>query len=253
MLYELYPGISAIYDIPAIYLEKFKAVAIADIHLGFEEYMAEKGVYLPRMQLKKAIEYIEKSLSIVKAETLIIVGDVKHLFDRLGRRESKDLNEFFTYSTKRFSKVILVRGNHDTFVYSISKRYGIELYEKLELENIVFIHGHKDILDNKNFEFIVMAHEHPSISLKDPTTGYSIKFSCFLLTPLKNGLKALVLPAAGLYQSGTPVSTSPESYLSPILKEKALLGDAKPYAIVENDGVYELPILSAIEDLLSIL
>ncbi|MEM2221337.1 MAG: metallophosphoesterase [Ignisphaera sp.] len=253
MLYELYPGIFAISDIPAVYLEKFRAIAIADIHLGFEEYMAEKGIYLPRMQLRKVLEYIERCLNTVKADTLIIVGDVKHLFDRLGRKESRDLGEFFTYTTKRFSKVALIRGNHDTFVYSISKRYGIEVHEKLKIEDILLIHGHKDVSEEKDIELLIMAHEHPSISLRDPVTTYSTKFPCYLLTPLKNGIKAMVLPAAGLYQSGTPVTTSPEGYLSPILKNRALLADAKPYAIVENDGVYELPKLSAIEDLLALL
>ncbi len=256
MLYELYPGIFAISDIPAIYLERFRVFAIADIHLGFEEYMAEKGVYLPRMQLRKVLEYIEKGLNIVKADTLIVVGDVKHLFDRLGRRESRDLGEFFTYATKMFSKVILVRGNHDTFMYSISKKYNVEVHERLKLENILFAHGHKDVLrdlEEKNVELLIMAHEHPSVSLKDPITGYSIKFPCFLLTPLKDNLKALVLPAAGLYQSGTPITTSPEGYLSPILRNRALLADTKPYAIVENEGIYELPRLLAIEDLLSLL
>ncbi|MCS7111561.1 MAG: metallophosphoesterase [Ignisphaera sp.] len=255
MLYELYSGIFAISDIPAVYIERLGVLAIADVHLGFEEYMAEKGVYLPRMQLKKVLEYIERSLSIVRANTLIIIGDVKHLFDRLGRRESRDLGEFFTYVTKRFSKTILVRGNHDTFVYSISKRYGVEIHERLEMENIVILHGHRDDLSDlkeKDVELFIMAHEHPSISLKDPTTGYSTKFPCFLLTPLKEGGKVLVLPAAGLYQSGTPVTTSPEGYLSPILRRRALLVDAKPYAIVEKDGVYELPRLLDIEDLLSI-
>ncbi|MEM4627385.1 MAG: phosphoesterase, partial [Ignisphaera sp.] len=153
----------------------------------------------------------------------------------------------------RFSKVALIRGNHDTFVYSISKRYGIEVHEKLKIENILLIHGHKDVLEEKDIELLIMAHEHPSISLRDPVTTYSTKFPCYLLTPLKNGIKAMVLPAAGLYQSGTPVTTSPEGYLSPILKNRALLADAKPYAIVENDGVYELPKLSAIEDLLALL
>lgn len=256
MLYELYPGILAVSDMPLLYIEEFRALVAADIHLGFEEYMAEKGVYLPRVQLKKVLEYMERSLGLVRADTLIIVGDVKHLFDRLGRRESKDLSEFFTYTSNRFSRILLVKGNHDTFVHSISKKYSVEVYDQLRMGNILFIHGHRDDLDNVergNVELIIMAHEHPSISLKDPVTGYSSKFPCFLAAPLREGWKVLVLPAAGLYQSGTPVTTSPEGYLSPILRNRALLADAKPYAIVEKDGVFELPRLADIEDLISLL
>ena len=256
MLYEIHPGVYAIESLPVAYISisNFKALAIADIHLGFEEYMATKGISLPRMQLAKAIEIIDKALNIVgNVDTLIIVGDAKHLFDKLGKRESKDLSEFLLYTKKRFGRVVLVRGNHDNFIYSVSLRYGIEFCEKLEVGDILFVHGHKRTeLGEK--KLVIMGHEHPSISLKDPATGTVYKFPCFLKVPLKNGGIAIVLPAAGAYQSGTSVSTSPESYLSPIIKSYGVLEKAKPYAISEKEGfVYELPQLSVIEDLLSLL
>ncbi len=253
MLYEIYSGVYGVDDLPVAYFvsSDLKALVVADIHLGFEEYMATKGVYVPRMQLSKAIDIIEKALNTVNADTLIIVGDVKHLFDKLGRRESRDLHEFLVYVKKKFGRIVLVRGNHDNFIYSLSQRYGIEFYESIKVGNTLFVHGHKNIDLENSFHLLIMGHEHPSIVLKDPITDAVTKLQCFLKIPLQNGSTAIVLPAAGAYQSGTSVSTSTESYLSPIIRGYGVLKEAKPFAIVENEGLFELPTLSAIEDLLA--
>jgi|UniRef100_A0A7J3Z8B8 putative phosphoesterase, SbcD/Mre11-related len=254
MLYRIHENLFAVEDTPLAYLElpEHKVLLLADVHLGFEEYMATKGVFLPRLQLKKVIEIIERGLSVANADTLIIVGDVKHLFDKLGRRESKDLGEFLMYVKKKFNRVVLVRGNHDNFVYSLSMRYSVEFYESFQLGSILFIHGHKDF-QLHDYSLIVIGHEHPSIVLKDPVTETTSKFPCFLKVPLQNSSTLVILPAAGAYQSGTAVSTSTESFLSPVVKKYGILRSAIPYVIVEADGVYELPTLAAIEELFTML
>lgn len=254
MLLKVIEGVQAVEDLPLAHLRVggLSALLVADVHLGFEEYMASRGVYLPKRQLRQAIEIIERGLSVVDADTLIVVGDVKHLFDKLGRRESKDLHEFLSYATKRFAKVILIRGNHDNFVYPVSKRYGnVELQESLVVGDVMLAHGHKALEIPEGVKAVVMAHEHPSLSLRDPVVGHVVRLPCFLLVPLKNGKHALVLPAAGAYQSGTPISVSPHAYLSPLIVSMGVLGEAKPFAIVGGEGVFELPRLSVIEELLA--
>ncbi len=253
MLFEIYGDIYAVEDLPVIYIKRFNTLVVTDIHLGFEEDMASKGIFLPRVQLRKSIEIIDRAQNKTKALQLIIAGDVKHHFEKLGRREVRDLKEFFKYVLKRFEKVIVVRGNHDTFMYSFSRKLDIELYDKLWLDNILIVHGHRELDRNDSFDILIMGHEHPSISLKDPITSYGIKIQCYLLVPLKRGGRALVLPAMGVYQSGTSVSISREVYLSPILRDEGILEEAKPYAIIDGEGVYELPKLSSIIDLMKII
>lgn len=250
MLYKIIENIYAVADLPLIYISNFNALVIADIHLGFEEDMAFKGVFLPRIQLNKAIEIVEKAINYVNASILIIAGDVKHRFEKLGKKEAKDLKDFLEFTSKIFKKVVIVRGNHDTYLFSISSRFGVEVYDKLWLDKILIIHGHKHLDDTDKPEIMIMGHEHPSIAIKDPTTGYSSKFPCFLLLPLKRGGYVVILPASGLYQSGTAVSTSLESYLSPVIREEALINEAKPFVIVEGEGVIELPKIKIVEDLM---
>ncbi|MEM4514062.1 MAG: metallophosphoesterase [Ignisphaera sp.] len=253
VLYRIYGDVYALADLPAIYIPKFKAVVIADVHLGFEEDMASKGVFLPRIQLSKTVDVIEKSLSYVDASILVIAGDIKHRFEKLGRKEARDLREFLEVSIKRFRKIVIVRGNHDTYLLTVCKKLGIDIYDALWLDDILVVHGHKDIRGKKGFSLVLMGHEHPSIALKDPVTGHSTKFPCFLLAPLKKGGYALVLPALGVYQSGTAISTHSESYLSPIMRGEADLENAKPFIIVEGEGIVELPRLKLIEDLMAFM
>ncbi len=249
---ELVSGVYAVLDLPMVFIQRFRSLVLADIHLGFEEDMASKGVFLPRVQLKKVMEFIERGLEVTNARNLIIAGDVKHHFEKLGRREARDVKEFFNFARQRFDRVMLVRGNHDTFVYSISRRYGVEVYDKLWMGDILIVHGHRELEPSDRPRLVIMGHEHPSIALRD-TLGSLAKLPCFLLVPLKRGCRALVLPAAGIYQSGTAVSSARDSFLSPIIRTEGILEDAQPFALIEGEGVFELPKLSAIEDLMHVV
>jgi putative SbcD/Mre11-related phosphoesterase len=250
MLFEIFRGVYAVADLPLVYLPRFRAIVMADIHLGFEEDMASKGIYLPRTQLSRALDIVDKVLKIVDVSTLVVAGDIKHHFEKLGKKEAKDLRNFLEIAVKKFRKVVVVKGNHDTYLLPICRRLGVELYDTLWLDNVLVVHGHRDLGDRKDFDLIIMGHEHPSIALKDPVSGYSTKFPCFLLAPLRRGGYVLVLPAAGVYQSGTSISTYAEGYLSPIIRNEADLENARPFAVVEDEGVVELPRLKLIEDLL---
>jgi len=250
MLYRIVEGVYIVSWLPALYLSDARALVVADIHLGFEEEMAQRGVFLPRAQLKRALEVIDRCVSVVGAERLVIAGDLKHLFSKLGRRERRDVVDFLEYSRKRFKEIFLVRGNHDTFVYVKLRDYGVELVDKLWLRDILVVHGHRELDDRDTPRILIMGHEHPSIALRDPL-GPITKVPCFLITPLKRGCLAIVMPALGMYQSGTSVTTVRSSYLSPILRKEADLENAYPIAIIEGEGVFELPRLADIEGFLN--
>jgi len=234
-----------------IFLRNAKALVFADSHLGFEEDMSSKGVFIPRAQLSKLLSMLEEAFSHVAPELLIIAGDVKHIFNKLGRIEKSELDQLFTFIKKHdINEIILVRGNHDNFIKFLAKKYDVKIIEKLLLGDILIIHGHKEIeYDNEKIKTIIMGHEHPSIALRD-NVGPLVKIPCFLLVPTIHKINLVVLPAAGIYQSGTAVSLIRESYLSPIIREMAVLEEAKPIALIEKEGSIELPPLRLLVDLL---
>lgn len=238
---------------PVLYLEKRRTLIFADAHLGFEEEMARHGLFLPRVQKRKLIELLDKVLDELKVNKIVIAGDVKHQFGQLGRIEARELHELFNHLTTRVEEVIIVRGNHDNFLPLITRKYeNVKLVDDYYIvDKIMIIHGHKELTltqdQEAEIELIVMGHEHPSLGLRD-RLGYLIKYPCFLKVPLRSreGVEVLVLPATGVYQTGTTITLERASYLSPIIREEVVLEKAKPIVFDEELGLLEFPELESL-------
>lgn len=235
--------------LPAVYVEHADAVVIADVHLGYEEEMAGVGVFLPRAQLRRALELLESLATRHRGARLVIAGDLKHSFSRLLRQERLEVPRLLQRAQELgFREVIVVRGNHDNFVSHIVKAAGAEFLEDhLDLgKGVVVAHGHRD--PQTSYELLLMGHEHPAIQVS--MAGGRAKFPVFLAVPLEDGSEALVLPPAGAYQVGNVVSTIRENYLSPIIKEKGVVEEAVP-VIVDEAGNMVLLKLSMLESILA--
>ncbi len=255
---EVHPGVELVVDTPYIYLRRYRALVIADAHLGFEEAMAEAGLFLPRGQLKQLIQDIEFAFNSLNIGMVIIAGDLKHRFDRLGFQERREIEEVMNLFKKKGVEVVFVRGNHDNYASIVTSRYGVNPIPHYKLEEILVIHGHQsfeeaggeDLL--KGVELVIYGHEHPSISISD-RLGKVAKFPCFLEIPLKIGeriIKGLVAPAAGSYQAGSPITTIRSNYLSPITKNNGDIENIKPYILSRGEGIFELPTLGYMQDLI---
>lgn len=226
---------------PAVVHERTSSLIISDVHLGYEDSMASQGVYLPRLQLRRARAVIDEAAG-AGLKRLIINGDLKHVFEKLTRGERVEVSELVRYAmTKGFTDIVLVRGNHDTFVSRLLRDFGVEVVEDyLDLGNgVVLTHGHKIVEGLKSGVTVVIGHEHPSLEIN--LAGSKVKLQVLLRAPLKDGGELVILPAVSLYQTGTSVTPGPETYLSPITKELALLPEAVPIIVDREIGVVELP------------
>ena len=118
------------------------------------------------------------------------------------------------------------------------KKISVEVIESLDLgQGIAVFHGHKEV--TSDFEVGVMGHEHPALQVN--VGGAKIKYPIFLKVPLSTGQLVIVLPATGAYQTGNPVGLDPGNYLSPIIREKGLIAESRPYISEESVGVMPLP------------
>ncbi len=245
---ELTSGVEVVSNLPVIYLRSFKVLILADTHLGFEEEMAEKGMYIPRFQLRRLMEVLEQSLSLVNVREVVIAGDFKHRFSGLGKIERRELVEVLTYLQSRVDRIVVVRGNHDNYLPLLRRKFNFELVEYYRLGRYLIIHGHKKVgLEEGSWDVLIMGHEHPSIVLRD-SVGVVGKFPCFLVGRLLNGKELITLPAVGAYQTGSKVTLSRDTYLSPIIKEDAVIEDLRPVIIDEEAGILELPPLNQLAD-----
>ncbi|OYT38839.1 MAG: metallophosphoesterase [Desulfurococcales archaeon ex4484_58] len=236
---------------PTLYLGKFDLLILADLHLGFEEavargldYSSNKtnyavGMFIPKIQLKKIIESLERVFKVLSPRRVLINGDLKHAFDRLLRQERLEVREFLNYLyNKGVQEVVVVRGNHDNYLPLVLKDYGIELVNHYEIDTgeykLLFTHGHLEVDINK-YDIIVIGHEHPSMRCFG-----TYRFPAFLKIPTSRA-EIIVLPAIGPYHPGTQVSLDRDNYLSPIIKKYGDLDRAKIIVSIDLGEYKEVP------------
>lgn len=161
---------------------------------------------------------LTKIIERKKASTIIITGDVKHEFSETTYHEFKEVRDLFEFLKTIYKRIIVIKGNHDNYLFYITRRYGVELYDQLILDSFLFIHG--DVIPEGfgKASIIIMGHEHPAIALFDEV-GAKEKINSFLLGDLGKG-KILVMPAFSPLAYGTEINLIPrEEILSPVLKE----------------------------------
>ncbi len=223
-----------------LYIKESKTLVIADLHLGYEESLNKKGVFVPRLQFKDIYLRLEKMLAKIKTETIVITGDLKHEFGVIRDTEWKNIFKLIDLFLKHSKNLIIIKGNHDVTLPWITRKKGIELVEYYKIGDILICHG-DEILNNEDFnksKIIIIGHEHPAIGLKEKSKYESYK--CFLKGKYSNKI-LIVLPSFHTLTTGTDVLRS--RLLSPFLQGS--LGNFEAY-IIENNKIYKFDKLKSI-------
>lgn len=246
---EILPGIEIVNSYPAIYIEELSLIAVSDLQLGEELYLAEQGIFVPQLQLKEILKEFRGIFKKVKPKRLIINGDIKHEFGEASAQEWREVKELIDYLKKKVEEIILVRGNHDNYLLTIASKIGLKVFDPFYLFNkILFTHGHKLLEFPKEAETVIIGHEQPSILL---TRGYDrVKVSCFLYGKMKDGRNLICLPAFSPLAAGVSVNLiEREELLSPILKEKTDFESLVPIGIDKEAGILRFPPIKTLKDL----
>jgi len=195
-----------------VYLPDVKALIIADLHLGYEEFLGKKGVLVPRTQFKSVIKRLEWILKQVEVKHVILNGDVKHEFGVISKQEWREVLRLLDFLKEKSIEVIVVKGNHDTVLGPIAKKREVKEVKEFRHKGILIVHG--DYEPAKSAKIIIIGHEHPAVSLKEGAK-YE-KFKCFLKGPYKKSV-LIAQPAFFPLTTGTDVLNEPT--LSPLLKD----------------------------------
>lgn len=215
---------------PFLYVESAKTLVMADLHLGFEEaasrgltYSARGGsggyaaVFLPRIQLRRALSLFDAASEHVTVKRVVINGDLKHAFDRLLRQEREEITKFVNHLRGRgVEEITVVRGNHDNFLKPLLRRLDVDFVNRLTLNlsgrKVLFVHGHEEVSEDE-YDIAVIGHEHPSLRCFDV-----YRFPCLLRIPTQRNKMIVVMPATGPYHPGIVVTANPQDYLSPLIR-----------------------------------
>ncbi|MEM1521212.1 MAG: metallophosphoesterase [Candidatus Korarchaeum sp.] len=223
-----------------------EALVVADLHLGYEDALRERGVELPYEQYgwvkREIVSYVEE----LGPEIVVLNGDVKHELSGALSQEWREVLDLISTLKGLGVKLEVVRGNHDNFLIPIIRREGVEVRDPyLRLGDAVVLHGHIEAALPEGVELIVMGHEHPAITVRDEISA-SHKFKVFLDGEYM-GVRLLVMPAISPLAPGTDLlSVRRRDLLSPLLR-KADLDNFRVIVADKEVGLEDLGPLYAVK------
>jgi len=217
---EILPGIEI--KGLCLYLRGEDTLIFADLHLGYEEELRKMGMLVPLFQYAEVISHLEKViLSVKKGGKIgraVINGDLKHEFGRISEQEWSEVVRFLSFLEKHFDEIVLVRGNHDSIMGPIAGRKGLSVVDHffLDTEKIYIAHGQKipDDVDLKKAQVVIIAHDHPAVSLRDSARTEKVK--CFLSGKWK---KKTIIQMPSMCFATIGSDPMAEEALSPLLEK----------------------------------
>ncbi|MEM2598179.1 MAG: metallophosphoesterase [Thermoproteota archaeon] len=230
---------------PALYVRSLDAIVVADIHLGLEWELEERGAHIPFPTYAPIVKSLRNMFNYRSAKRLIILGDIKNEFGDINPEEWTQVQDFVNDVRSLGAEPLLVRGNHDNFVRIVLRRLNVEFQDPpLRLGKYFLIHGDREHELPGDGGIVLMGHEHPVVSIRD-SIGVKHRFKSFLYGEHR-GVKIIVLPSMNPLTMGMAVNeVDASSLLSPILRKVDLMSFT-PILLAQGEGLKAFPKLSSL-------
>lgn len=226
---------------PALILEgKKRSLVVSDLHIGFESNLATNKIFIGKNTTTlETINAIESIIDLEKADSLILLGDVKSSIKSITKYEWEDIPKFLKKIMDKVD-IILIPGNHDANIQKLVPE-GVSLISStgVVIENILLTHGHTMPTENfSHVDKIIMGHVHPVFFQEDSVLNgqrvwLSIKTEKQKIFPANSGeLEIIVVPSFNKYFYATHKKQYKKS-ISPILERIKTFSSAR---IVTLDG-----------------
>jgi putative SbcD/Mre11-related phosphoesterase len=147
---------------------------IADLHIGWEMALSEKGIYVPT-QMPRLLNKLTDLITEHKPEKLLILGDVKYSVAVAEMGEWHDIPDFFRGLKNQVKEILVIRGNHDGNLEPLlPESIRVLPSTGIAIGDVGFFHGHRwpspTLLKCRT---LVMGHIHPIVVFRDPA-GFRI-------------------------------------------------------------------------------
>ncbi len=131
----------------ALYFDS--TLVISDVHIGYEEAMNKKGIFLPRTQfadIVKRMETIFEYMNGKEIQRIIINGDLKHEFGTISEQEWRNALKFLDMLAKKCKEIVLIKGNHDSILGPIAGKRNIKIVDHYRTDDVLIAHGDKILM-----------------------------------------------------------------------------------------------------------
>jgi len=156
---------------PALLLQKKteRILVVADLHIGWEVALAQKGVHVPS-QTPKILDKLLQLIELCAPTSLIFLGDVKHTIAKVEMEEWRDIPDLFDVLSRKVPDIQIVPGNHDGNLEPLLPvTVKILPPTGVVLGNVGLFHGHAwpapELLGCRN---LITGHVHPMVAFRDP-------------------------------------------------------------------------------------
>jgi putative SbcD/Mre11-related phosphoesterase len=217
----------------AVWFAESRALAVADLHLGYAWAHRASGHLLPISTPEDLLQRMRDLQTDYQPSEVLVLGDIVHRVLQLEAIEQA-LEEFVQEVSNR-SRLTLIIGNHDRKIEGPLKAHIKRAKLKLDTAawagRYCFMHGHELKLAARrppsesrgSKSYLVIGHEHPCVTLSDGVTT-SARCPAFLISD-----HLLVLPAFSPWAAGCVAGRDP--FMSPLAQQArftkavAILGD----------------------------
>ncbi|MHB8567352.1 MAG: metallophosphoesterase [Nitrososphaerales archaeon] len=246
-------GLDLVSPYPAAFLEKSRALVIADTHLGIEVGLASRGVAVPDSVFRSTLDSVLIPAREMQCKWVYILGDLKHAHRRLKESEWWAVRRFVNEIRAIGAEPILVMGNHDRHVTPILRALKVSYHRQYAtVDDFVLTHGHRRVkLGEKSLvRAIIIGHEHPAVSIRNEFGRRGERFKAFLFVKSwRKNPSILVLPSVNPLAFGTNVGelSTTKGFLSPWLKQIENFKEIQPYALEVGELLLRFPSISALK------
>jgi hypothetical protein len=194
---------------PALFLRRNseRVLVVADLHIGWEVSLAQKGVHVPS-QTPKILNQMLRLIGLCKPTRLLFLGDLKHTVEKVEMEEWRDIPDFFEALSRKVSNIEVILGNHDGNLEPLlPENVNILPSTGVILGNVGLFHGHAwpapELLGCRS---LVTGHVHPMVAFRDPM-GFRITRQVWIKVECDGALLAKSL----LEHSGFRVDANADS------------------------------------------
>ncbi|MDD3263952.1 MAG: metallophosphoesterase [Candidatus Nanoarchaeia archaeon] len=218
----------------SIYFSKERILIISDLHIGLGNNYNKLQYNITIEESKRLIKKIQDLNK--KIDKIIILGDIKHSFS-FDKGENFELHKFFETLSMIVKEIIIIKGNHDKMNEFKGVIFQDEYILKDNDKKYLLIHGDRKIENIKDYDLIIMGHEHPKINIFDKNSMRVESYKCFL-----RGENFIIIPNFNDFSSGNNVLDM--NFLNKIFKKDEIYRSK----IITSDPVLEIGVLSEIKD-----